>query len=285
MLRIKYISRKLLPVMLAAVIFFSFFTSTAYADDVSEAWDTAIEVPLNQKTTIITPDSKPEYSDEYADYYGFYFTVTTYGYVSVILNNSVDEKAAAYLLDATNGYYDVINCVSGAGASKEVFCNKGKYLMWLYKGKTPSTIDVTVLIASSKGGTKNVIPTEPEIKTGWQSDAGSWYYYNSDGSKATGWNKIEGKWYYMNSDGIMQTGWKKISGKWYYFGGGGKMNTGWKRISGKWYYFGPNGSMRKGWKKISDKWYYFKGSGEMQTGKVTIGGVLYTFSADGVWIE
>ncbi len=265
MLRIKSISVKMIPVLLAAAVFFSFFTSTAYADDVSEAWDTAIEVPLNQKTTIITPDSKPEYSDEYADYYGFYFTVTTYGYVSVVINNSSDEKAAAYLLDATNGYYDVINSISGEGASKEVFCNKGKYLMWLYKGKTPSTVDVTVLIASSKGGTKYVIPTTPEINPGWQSDAGSWYYYNSDGSKATGW--------------------KKISGKWYYFGGGGKMNTGWKRISGKWYYFGPNGSMRKGWKKISDKWYYFKGSGEMQTGDITIGGVQYTFDEDGVWIE
>ena len=120
--------------------------------------------------------------------------------------------------------------------------------------------------------------------TGWQKEAGKWYYYDNNGSKVTGWQMISNHWYFFNkSTGAMLTGWQKISGKWYYFKNGIMQNS-WTKIKNKWYYF-KNGVMKTGWMKSGTKWYYFNSDGSMVTGNKKIGGKTYKFNSSGVCLN
>lgn len=123
------------------------------------------------------------------------------------------------------------------------------------------------------------------MATGWVKDKGTWYYLKSSGAMATGWIKDGGKWYYLKSNGAMATGWLKDKGKWYYLESSGAMATGWKKVDGKWYYLTSSGAMATGWLKDKGKTYYLQSSGAMVTGTVTIDGKKYTFSSSGALVE
>ena len=81
------------------------------------------------------------------------------------------------------------------------------------------------------------------LTVGWKKINGSWYHFQSNGSKSTGWLKDGSSWYYLKSSGEMQTGWLKENGSWYYLDGSGAMKTGWYQVSGKWYYSYSSGAL------------------------------------------
>ncbi len=90
-------------------------------------------------------------------------------------------------------------------------------------------------------------------------------YYGTDGKPVSGWQTIAGSKYYFNTNYIMQTGWQTISGSKYYFNANGVMQTGWQTISNKKYYFNTSGVMQTGWAEIQGNTYYFGENGVMQT--------------------
>ena len=173
----------------------------------------------------------------------------------------------------------------------------------------------TGLITISGSGTYYF---NPEMKTGWQSINGNYYYFASNGKMTTGWLTLSGKKYYFAASGVRLTGTQTISGQIYYFNpemktgvqtingkkyyfastgvrqtgmqtiGGEKyyfnpeMKTGWQTISGKKYYFNSSGAMQTGWATINGSRYYFKSSGLVTTGWASIGGSKYYFNSSGV---
>lgn len=125
-------------------------------------------------------------------------------------------------------------------------------------------------------------------KSQWfQTPAGNWYYFGSDGKAASGitkvgsqtfyfdptnawmlagWQKVNGSWYYLNlkhygNFGAAETGWQRINNRWYHFGQDGKAATGLQSINGRTYYFDTNNAWADaGWQKINGSWYYFDGT-------------------------
>ena len=95
-----------------------------------------------------------------------------------------------------------------------------------------------------KSADLHVLNVSSAARTGWQYINGTWYYFDSHGSKMTGWQYIGGKWYYLSgSGGAMLTGWQYVGGKWYYLNPDGDMTTGWRYLGGKWYYLTSSGAM------------------------------------------
>ena len=116
---------------------------------------------------------------------------------------------------------------------------------------------------------------------GWRLEAGKWYYYKNDGTKATGWIKPGAYWYYMYSDGVMATGWVNTGGTWYYMNPSGAMVRGWVKVDKKWYYMQNDGSMLTGFNCINGKNYFLDVSGAMRVGWFQISGQWYYFNSDG----
>lgn len=135
------------------------------------------------------------------------------------------------------------------------------------------------------GGKWYYLKSDGAMATGWVQVKGVWYYLTSSGAMATGWIKDKGKWYFLKDSGAMATGWLKDKGKWYYLESSGAMAIGWKKVNGKWYYLTSSGAMATGWLKDNNKWYYLSSSGAMVTGTVTIDGKKYTFNSSGALIE
>ena len=130
-----------------------------------------------------------------------------------------------------------------------------------------------------KSADLHVLNVSSAARTGWQYINGTWYYFDSHGSKMTGWQYIGGKWYYLSgSGGAMLTGWQYVGGKWYYLNPDGDMTTGWRYLGGKWYYLTSSGAMATGWQYLGGKWYYLNPDGNMATGWRYLGGVWYYLS-------
>ncbi len=116
------------------------------------------------------------------------------------------------------------------------------------------------------------------MKTGWFTEEGKTYYFNSSGASVKAVQTINKKKYlFINEDGrgVLATGSGPtvIDGRTYYFGSGNALRTGWITENGKTYYYWSH--MATGWKKISGSWYYFNGDGERQTGWLTLSGKTY----------
>ncbi|WP_312473721.1 S8 family serine peptidase [Neobacillus sp.] len=124
------------------------------------------------------------------------------------------------------------------------------------------------------------VPVE-EVKTGWKSEDGNLYYYDSKGNKVTGWEKVDAKWYYFDKSGIIQTGWLKDGAKWYHLDKSGAMQTGWLKDGAKWYYLDKSGAMQTGWLKDGAKWYHLDKSGAMQMGWLKDGVKWYYLEKSG----
>jgi bacillopeptidase F len=124
------------------------------------------------------------------------------------------------------------------------------------------------------------VPVE-EVKTGWKSEGGNWYYFDSKGIKVTGWEKVDAKWYYFDKSGVMQTGWLKDGAKWYHLDKSGSMQTGWQKDGAKWYYLDKNGSMATGWAHDGKAWYYLQSNGAMATGWKYVGQAWYFLNNTG----
>ncbi len=123
-------------------------------------------------------------------------------------------------------------------------------------------------------------PFSVSAATGWLSENGAWYYYNTAGVKVKGWISVNGYWYYLNpNSGQMYTGWQKIDGAWYQFQSNGPMMTGWVQWNGYWYYLNPNspakGQALTDWQNIDGAWYFFQSNGAMSTGWFQSNGYWY----------
>ncbi len=97
--------------------------------------------------------------------------------------------------------------------------------------------------------------------TGWVTENGKKYYYNSAGLKSTGLLTINGSIYYFGTDGAMRTGWQTVGSNKYYFSSSGAALTGWQTLSSEQYYFGNDGIMRTGTQIIDGAKYYFDDNG------------------------
>ena len=122
------------------------------------------------------------------------------------------------------------------------------------------------------------------MRTGWVSEAGSWFYHDALGAQASGWVKDGSSWYYLNpATGQMVTGWILDGPTWYYLTpGSGAMATGWVKDGSSWYFMAPSGALTTGWLKDGGFWYYLStDSGAMYTGGHWIGWKWYYFNESG----
>ena len=124
------------------------------------------------------------------------------------------------------------------------------------------------------------------MRTGWVSEAGSWFYHDASGAQASGWVKDGSSWYYLDpATGRMVTGWLLDGPTWYYLTpGSGAMATGWVKDGSSWYFMHSSGALTTGWLKDGDFWYYLStDSGAMYTGGHWIGWKWYYFAENGQW--
>lgn len=119
------------------------------------------------------------------------------------------------------------------------------------------------------------------VKTGWKTENGKKYYYNSKGEKVKGWQTINNNKYYFDNNGVMQTGFKQINSQTYYLGTDGIMKKGWQTINNNKYYFDNNGVMQKGFKQINGQTYYLGTDGIVKKGWQIIDGKKYYFDNEG----
>ena len=124
------------------------------------------------------------------------------------------------------------------------------------------------------------------MRTGWVSEAGSWFYHDASGAQASGWVWDGSSWYYLDpATGRMVTGWLLDGLTWYYLmPGSGAMATGWVWDGSSWYFMAPSGALTTGWVKDGGFWYYLStDSGAMYTGGHWIGWKWYYFNESGQW--
>ena len=124
------------------------------------------------------------------------------------------------------------------------------------------------------------------MRTGWVSEAGSWFYHDASGAQASGWVWDGSSWYYLDpATGRMVTGWLLDGLTWYYLmPGSGAMATGWVKDGSSWYFMAPSGALTTGWLKDGGFWYYLStDSGAMYTGGHWIGWKWYYFNESGQW--
>ena len=119
--------------------------------------------------------------------------------------------------------------------------------------------------------------------TGWVSEGGVWYYYESDGEYAYDeWKKSGDHYFYVGSDGVMLTSALIDDGSNYYYvdENGAMVTNSWIMLDDEtagtdtesgyvWYYFGSNGRA------------YKKSSSSNNISKRTINGKTYAFDEEG----
>ena len=125
-----------------------------------------------------------------------------------------------------------------------------------------------------------------DLKEGWVSQDGGWWYRLEDGSWETGWFPVNGKWYYANDHGWLQVGWQHIGGYWYFLHNThdtryGEMETGWIKDGENWFLLNDKGQMQTGWQLVKGKWYYLEENGAMRTGWLSYKGDDYFFTDTG----
>ena len=140
-----------------------------------------------------------------------------------------------------------------------------------------------------QAGTSWYYLSDGEYANGWKQIDNVWYCFDAQGKMLTGWQKLDNTWYYLQSSGVMATGWQKIDGVWYYLKPSGAMATGWQQIDGIWYYLKSSGAMATSWQLVDGTWYYLNGSGAMKTGWLYSGNHWYYLSGSGAmkigWVE
>ena len=122
---------------------------------------------------------------------------------------------------------------------------------------------------------------KPEVKkTGWVSNGGVWYYYNSQGQM------VKNAWagdYWLGSDGRMATN-SWVDNNNYYVGSNGlwvknAQKPGWTQKSGSWYHYDNKGNLTKNaW--VGD--YWVGADGRMATNS-WVDNNNYYVGKDGLW--
>lgn len=137
-------------------------------------------------------------------------------------------------------------------------------------------------------GTLLVMSSVPAYaETGWVSNNGNYYYYDSEGAMCKGWTQINGIWYYFGPNyGAMQTGLLTIDNHLYFFNSEGAMTIGSARLpDGNTYTFNEQGMLVStgGWQFINGSYYYFDSSTTVVTGWKNVDG--YYVNSDGERME
>lgn len=122
-------------------------------------------------------------------------------------------------------------------------------------------------------------------------DNGNYYYFRFDesGAAVKGWYQTEdGSWYYYDASCHAVSGMVKVKDVYYCFERNGRMDTNYVyQADDKLYYFGDDGALAEekkltnGWVQFKDAWYYVA-DGELVTGRaLAIDGKTYYFNYNG----
>ena len=125
----------------------------------------------------------------------------------------------------------------------------------------------------ASGDAVSAAPSDARVS--WILEDGKYVCRNAAGNPVTGWIQDDGIWYYMDHNGPMQTGWIRDGGSWYCLDTNGVMRTGWIKDNNKWYYSNSKGVMQTGWVQDGGKWYHFGRNGMMDTGWIKEKGKWY----------
>lgn len=132
-------------------------------------------------------------------------------------------------------------------------------------------IMMTGSIASASEPESAEVQAPTVVKTGWQNEAGSWYYYDNNGQMLSDnwyWLKdFHGNftWEYLNANGVaIDQIYEENGNVWYSQAGpeAGYM-TGWHNANGYTYYYRQSGTRVFGWQFIDGSWRYFRPTGTM----------------------
>lgn len=100
------------------------------------------------------------------------------------------------------------------------------------------------------------------VKSGWQEENGTWYYYKDGKVLTNGWASYNGTWYYLGSNGkVMKEGWAQYNGKYVYIKNYKPVASGWVVYGGKYYYIKNYYPVVNGWVSYGGKWYHFGANG------------------------
>lgn len=105
-----------------------------------------------------------------------------------------------------------------------------------------------------------------EVKTGWYSEGGVWYYYDNGVMQYDKWINDGNGWCWLESDGRMAVNrWVVTYGAWYYVGQDGYMLTNrWVNDGIGWCWVDSGGMMLSNrWISWGNQWYFLKANGYM----------------------
>ena len=133
-----------------------------------------------------------------------------------------------------------------------------------------------------------IAPKATSLKTGWQTQNGSNYYYK-DGQKLTGQQQIDGKDYYFNDQGQQQKDYflNQNNHTYYFQKDGIRLNDGFYNNWGHTYYFQKDGArLDNGFYNNWGHTYYFgKGGVRLDDGFYNNWGHTYYFQKDGARLD
>ena len=150
-----------------------------------------------------------------------------------------------------------------------------------------SWVDNNKYYVGSNGAWVKDAKKSEEKRTGWVSNGGAWYYYNSQGQMVR--NAWTGN-YWLGPDGKMATN-SWVDNNKYYVGSNGawvkdakkseEKKTGWVSNGGAWYYYNAQGQMvRNAWAGS----YWLGVDGKMATNSWVDNGRYYV-GASGAWVQ
>ncbi|MFY9263617.1 MAG: hypothetical protein GX483_07565 [Actinomycetaceae bacterium] len=148
----------------------------------------------------------------------------------------------------------------------------------------------SLALIAGLGLTTFVSEAQATPNTGWQEEAGEWYYFDASGTRLiSSWLAWNNNWYYFDDQGHMLAfTWLEWNDTWYYFSSDGRMLTSsWLQSGDNWYYFSSDGKMlASSWLPLNGKWYYFDATGVMLHSKYPFNdnGKEYLLGPDGSMI-
>ena len=126
------------------------------------------------------------------------------------------------------------------------------------------------------------------LKSEYDEEYDTWYYFGNDYRGVDGWISSNGKWYYAVSGKVFKNCISKIEGYYYRFDKDCKMVTGWyneeNNNQSTWYYYLPDGHAKTGWFMNNGKWYYASNGKVYSNIGVLINDERYMFDENGAMV-